>query len=197
MTEQPEQPAPSRFNPRFLILLALPILGVIGAFITLLTNNPSGSTVPPPLPTQLASRLIDRTAPNFELAALDNSGSVRLSSLRGRVVFVNFWATWCEPCRRELPAFQTFTQQQADDGPVILAVNTGETPEQIYPFLEENGVSGVNVLLDSDLTVQDLYMVNLFPSTFVIDASGVVRDLHLGELKLDELNAYVEQYGGS
>jgi peroxiredoxin len=197
MTEQTEQPAASRFNPRLLILLMLPIMGVIGAFITLLANNPSASTVPPPLPTQLASRLIDRTAPNFELAALDNSGSVRLSSLRGRVVFVNFWATWCEPCRRELPAFQTFTQQQADNGPVILAVNTGETAEQIQPFLDENGVSGVTVLLDSDLAVQDLYTVNLFPSTFVIDASGVVRELHLGELKLDELNAYVEQYSAS
>lgn len=192
MTEQ--SPSPQRLNPRWLILLLLPVLGMVGAGIMLLTSNSANSNIPAPMPTQPASRFINRSAPNFELPTLDGADTVRLSSLRGRVVFVNFWATWCEPCRRELPAFQTFTQQGNEDA-VILAVNTGETPEQINPFLEENGVSGVSVLLDSDFAIQDLYGVNLFPSTFVIDGSGVVRDLHMGEMKLDELNAYVEQYG--
>ncbi len=192
MTEQ--SPSPQRLDPRWLILLLLPVLGLIGAAVTLLASNPAGSNIPAPMPTQPSSRFINRSAPNFELITLDGADTVRLSSLRGRVVFVNFWATWCEPCRRELPAFQTF-EQQGNENAVILAVNTGETPEQINPFLAENGVSGVPVLLDNDLAIQELYGVNLFPSTFVIDASGVVRDLHLGEMKLDELNAYVEQYG--
>ncbi len=194
MSEQ----SPSRLSPTLIILLVLPLLGIVGALLTIFA---SGGLAPPdptpqPLPTLPVSLLINRSAPNFELAALEGD-SLRLSSLRGRVVFLNFWATWCEPCRRELPTFQTFMQSQGEDGAVILAINNGETPEQITEFLAENNVGGIPVLLDSDFALQDRYEVSFFPTTFVIDAGGVVRDVRLGEITLEDLNTYTEQYGAS
>lgn len=184
------------FHPALLILLVIPLLGVFGALITVARSGGLGSQLatPLPVPTQPTSILIGRTAPNFELETLEGE-TLRLSSLRGRLVFLNFWATWCEPCRRELPALQTFTEQQAGDGPLVLAINNGETAEQINPFLAENGVSGLTVLLDSGFAVEHQYEVDFFPSTFVVDAGGIVREMHLGELTLDDLNAFVAQYG--
>lgn len=178
------------------LLLLIPLLGIVGALLTISGSGGLNPALPTPLPaaTLPTSQLIGRTAPNFELETLDGE-TVRLSSLRGRVVFLNFWATWCEPCRRELPAFERFMADQPADGPLILALNNGETPEQIRPFLAENGGSALTVLLDSGYAVEQLYDVNFFPSTFVVDAGGVVRDMHLGEMTLDDLNAYVAQFG--
>lgn len=187
---------------RWLVLAIVPLLGILGAILTILASggfNPA-PPVPPPV-TPMEARLVGRAAPNFELPTLESAQAgtdetVRLSSLRGRIVFVNFWATWCEPCKRELPAFEQFmAQQDGDSGAIILAVNIGEEADAIQPFLDENGVSGISILLDRDYRVQTAYGVDLFPSTFVIDKAGIVRDMHLGEMTLDDLNGYVEQYG--
>ena len=187
----------SRIQTLFLLSL-IPLLGMIVALFMLISSGGANSSIPPtPLPvTQAVSRLAGRAAPNFELTTLHGS-SIRLSSMRGRVVFVNFWATWCEPCKREMPAFQSFMQAQADDGPVILAVNIGDKPEDIQKFLKDNNVSSVPVLLDSEYTVQTAYGADLFPTTFVIDPAGVVRDMHLGEMTIGDLNRYVTEITSS
>jgi thiol-disulfide isomerase/thioredoxin len=112
------------------------------------------------------------------------------------MVFVNFWATWCEPCRRELPALQAFSQrEQTSNAPLILAVNIGETPEQIAPFFDELGISDLTVLLDTNWGVSDLYQTEVYPSTFVINPAGTVVDFHLGEITLDDLEDYVAEHG--
>jgi thiol-disulfide isomerase/thioredoxin len=96
-----------------MLLSLLPLLGISAALLMLISSGGANSSiVSTPLPvTQAASRLAGRAAPNFELASL-NGDPIRLSSMRGRVVFLNFWATWCEPCKREMPAFQRFMQEQ-------------------------------------------------------------------------------------
>ena len=146
-----------------------------------------------PTPT-IVSKLVGQMAPNFELASL-NGGTMRLSSLRGQVVFINLWATWCEPCKREFPAFQEFEAQ--DTHAVILAVNQGETAEQVQMFLDEVGISNVPVLLDSEFSVGDAYETDYFPSTFVIDPAGRVAAFHVGEITLDDLNEYAAEYGSA
>jgi thiol-disulfide isomerase/thioredoxin len=149
-----------------------------------------------PIPITTDHALEGEPAPNFELARLDGEGTIRLSSLRGRMVFVNFWATWCEPCRRELPALQAFSQsEQGSNAPLILAVNIGESPEQITPYFDELGINDLTVLLDSNWSVSDLYQTEVYPSTFVIDPAGTVVDFHLGEITLDDLEGYVAAYG--
>jgi thiol-disulfide isomerase/thioredoxin len=161
------------------------------------SGGANSSIVSTPLPvTQAASRLAGRAAPNFELASL-NGDPIRLSSMRGRVVFLNFWATWCEPCKREMPAFQRFMQEQGKDGAVILAINIGDKPEDILEFLDDNNVSSIPILLDNDYVVQTAYSASLFPTTFVIDPAGIVQDMHLGEMTFDDLTGYVDQIRSS
>lgn len=195
MTTDTNQPEESRGKPSpiLIVFLLFPILGIIAAVVLALSETQSANTPATPLPVTLAdTALIDQPAPNFQLASLDG-GEVRLSSYRGRVVFLNFWATWCEPCKRELPAFQQFTADHAEDGKaVILAVNVNETPEQINTYFTEQSISGLNVLLDQTLDVYNAYSINVMPTTFVIDPAGVVRYKHLGEMKIDDLQAYVD-----
>ena len=115
---------------------------------------------------------MNETAPNFELGQLASDSTVRLSGLRGQWVFINFWATWCEPCRREFPAFQEYATQPDTQGK-ILAVNVGDIPEKIVDFLDEVGAQDVTVLLDPDFSVSDAYAAVLFPSTFIVDPAWV------------------------
>ncbi|MBZ0283635.1 MAG: redoxin domain-containing protein [Anaerolineae bacterium] len=194
MTEltSPKEPR-GKPSPILLVFMIFPVLGILAAVALALSESQSANAPATPLAVTLAdTSLIDQPAPNFQLASLDGS-DVRLSSYRGRVVFLNFWATWCEPCQRELPAFQQFTEQHSADGKaVILAVNVNETPEQINTYFDERGVSGLNVLLDQTLDVYNAYAINVMPTTFILDAAGVVRYKHLGEMTLDDLQAYVD-----
>lgn len=191
------------FNP---VLFLIPLLGIVGALITIAVSGGFNSAPPTPLPVTLAaSRLVGRSAPNFELPTLESLlespenaiETIRLSSLRGRLVFINFWATWCEPCVRELPAFERFTVAQGENGAVILAVNVGEGVKDIDTFLAKMNVDDLPVLVDTTYRVQTAYGAKFFPSTFVIDEAGVVRELHTGEMTIEDLNDYVEQFGSA
>ncbi|MAS36892.1 MAG: alkyl hydroperoxide reductase [Anaerolineaceae bacterium] len=182
-----------KFHPIWLVVFIIPLLSVAAALLVFVLTEDRAPVNPVrigPTPT-IDHPLVGEMAPNFELAALDG-GTVRLSSLRGRVVFVNFWATWCEPCRREFPAFEAFNNQQ--DEAVILAVNEGEPPEQIQSFLDEIDVGSVQVLLDNDFGVGDTYKSEYFPATFVINPAGIVSAFHLGEVTLDDLARYVADF---
>lgn len=189
------QPARRRLNPALLALLLVPLLGAVGALAAVYASGGLNPAPPTPAPvTAQVSPLVGRPAPNFDLETL-YGGSVRLSSLRGRPVFLNFWATWCEPCTRELPAFMAFMAEQPEGGPIILAVNAGEPAARIEAFLTEQGVGGIPILLDPDFRTNTAYRADRIPMTYVIDAAGVVRDRHVGELTLNDLRAYVERYG--
>ena len=199
MTSQPEtdpQPQSKRFSPIVLIFLALPILGVIIALVMLSgernLNQAEGIAVEQDFTTT------GWQAADFALPALDTEGgdtTIQLSDLRGRVVFVNFWATDCVPCVRELPAFEAFMQEQDENGAVILAVNGAESAETINTFLDSIDVnrSAFPIALDRDLSVRQEYGVIALPTTFVIDAEGVVRSRKLGEITLQNLRDYVSQ----
>jgi thiol-disulfide isomerase/thioredoxin len=187
-----------------LLLLILPLLGLLVAAGMLLSNAANAvqnQTPPTPGPVTLpalpdANAMANAASIPFELATL-NGGQVSLSDYEGRIVFLNFWATWCEPCQRELPAFEEFTRANTgNNSPIILAVNLQETVPEIRSYLQAAGVDGFHVLLDSDGTVADSYGVFQLPVTFVIDQQGVVRYPKYGEMKLEELNSYVDALSG-
>src|SRR5258706_1951770 len=128
--DNPEQPAPvsNKINPVLLIFLIFPIIGIVAAVITSLNANKAVVTPQPPAAYFTPTTLIGSTAPDFSL--VDPAGNpVKLSSLRGRWVFLNFWATWCAPCREEMPAFQKLLNGGDGDHKdkiMVLALGRGE-----------------------------------------------------------------------
>lgn len=117
-------------------------------------------------------------APNFTLKSFEGR-DVTLSALRGKVVLLNFWATWCEPCKKEMPAIQTAYEQYKSHGLVVLAVNFGERSDNLAALVH-HGQMTFPILLDPDLKVAEAYAVRSLPVTFFIDAKGMIRERIFG-----------------
>ena len=131
-------------------------------------------------------------APDFELQTV-NGETMQLSDLRGEKVLLNFWATWCPPCRAEMPDMQNY-HEGYDDG-VILAVNLLETEqnmEQVEDFLEEFGIS-FPILLDETTEVTTSYNAFALPTSYFINKDGTIDSMAIGAINYDML---VEQFDG-
>lgn len=118
--------------------------------------------------------------PKLALADLAG-GRVDLGDLRGRVVVVNFWATWCGPCKDELPSLQRLRERFAGKSVEVITVNYGEFPSRVRPFLEKEKVA-LRVLLDTQKDAARDWGVGGLPMTFIIDAQGRARYSAFGEL---------------
>jgi peroxiredoxin len=126
-------------------------------------------------------------APDFELANLKGE-KVRLSDYRGMPVILNFWATWCGPCRAEFPEFQAAAVDNADRLVIIGVNNTyADNPEAVPEFVREMGVT-FPILLDNEQQVVNAYNVLGLPTTVFIDSKGVVNEVFTGPLN----KAYIE-----
>src|SRR5664279_2911231 len=191
---QQEQSVRHHPSPALVVFLIFPLLGLIAAGIVMLGNTSAstGGIPPTPVPVTLPPPKAVANAPmiDFTLTSLDGK-TVHLSDYAGRIVFLNFWATWCTPCQKELPAFQQFQAQQSADGPAIIAVDVLESSDQVQAFLDKFSISGLNILLDSDEKVGDSYGIFNLPVTFVIDQKGIVRYPKYGAMTVDDLNSYV------
>jgi peroxiredoxin len=122
---------------------------------------------------------VDYPAPDFTLPTVDGS-TVTLSALRGTPVVLNFWATWCDPCRREMPALQA-TAANYDGQVVVLGIDQGEEPAVVQRFVDEYGLT-YPILLDEEFAISERYAIGGMPTTFFIDAEGVIRHLWVGEM---------------
>jgi thiol-disulfide isomerase/thioredoxin len=122
-------------------------------------------------------------APAFELQTPDGS-KFRLEDLRGEVVVVNFWATWCPPCRAEMPALQRAAQQLEGEGVHFLAINVDEDAATVAEFGRSTGLS-LPLLLDVDGRVTQSWPLRGLPTTFVVDSQGHLRLRALGEREWD------------
>ncbi|MBI4303934.1 MAG: TlpA family protein disulfide reductase [Chloroflexi bacterium] len=117
-------------------------------------------------------------APDFQLKSLDGS-SVSLSGLQGSPVLINFWATWCPPCREEMPYLQKIHDKYSSKGLKMLAIDIGESPDKVKDFLASNNLS-LPVLLDSRGSVSGRYSVGAIPTTFLIDKNGIIQEKVIG-----------------
>ena len=109
---------------------------------------------------------------DFELEDLNGAKS-KLSDLKGRVVLLNFWATWCPPCREEMPSMQKLHEALSDDGLVVLAVNLREDKKTVQRFMKDNDLS-FPVWLDATGYVGSVYGARSIPTTYIIDRKGFV-----------------------
>jgi peroxiredoxin len=117
-------------------------------------------------------------APDFTLRTLDGS-NLRLHEQRGRVVLINFWATWCGPCRQEMPLLNQLFQKYRGSGFTLLGINVDEDGRKAQAVAKQLGLA-FPVLLDADKAVSQRYELASMPSTLLIDRDGRVRYLHKG-----------------
>ena len=119
--------------------------------------------------------------PALELAAL-NGKRLNLEDYRGRVVLVNFWATWCAPCLEEMPSIEKLRRSFDARRFSVVAVNVGEGPAKAAAFVEKMQLGGFSVLLDRDIKTSRAWGARVLPATFVVDADGKVRYSYYGAL---------------
>lgn len=185
--------------PRLTPNLFIPVIGagvlLVAGVVILATGG--GSRSPDHSVSTALGVLDDRKlaegepAPDFALVSVRSSDEViRLSSFRGKVVVVNFYASWCGPCRRELPDFESLANEFAAEV-AFIAVNVQESRSSALRILEETGAT-FPAVLDSQGEVARRYGLRGMPSTYVLDATGVVRQMGPGAIDRETLKAEIQ-----
>jgi thiol-disulfide isomerase/thioredoxin len=163
-----------RRNSRPLIFMGLGVLALIAALVWAAIKSGAASG---PL--------------DFSVAGLDG-GSVRLTDYRGEVVAVNFWASWCAPCREEMPALAAYAREHQGDGFVLLSINVGEDYHTARDFIKQYG-DAFPVGLDEDSDLADRMGVSGLPVTLILDANGYIVYRHVGAIPLSVLDQKVNE----
>lgn len=141
------------------------------------------------LPASVYGVGVQDSAPDFTLKSLEGS-NLRLEEYRGQVVLLNFWASWCGPCRQEMPLLDRLHHRYEDTGFAVLGVNVEGEVAPAQEIVDKTNVT-FPILIDDGQKVSELYNLQAMPSTVVIDRDGVVRYIHLGYKPGDEAK-YVE-----
>jgi cytochrome c biogenesis protein CcmG/thiol:disulfide interchange protein DsbE len=129
-------------------------------------------------------------APALDLPALSDAGRVRLADYRGKVVVVNFWASWCDPCEDEAPLLATLSAEQQKDGVVFVGVDSNDVVGDARKFTQRFGL-GYAQAHDADGGVKDRFGVTGFPETFVLDKTGRAVQWFPGPIDADGLRAAI------
>ncbi len=165
----------NRLTIRSWSLSSILVLIVCAAWIWV-SAAPQGSTTRGEIPAPQEGFL----APDFSLESFGGE-SFRLSDLRGKPVLINFWASWCPPCRSEMPAIQKVYDEFRDQGFVVLAVNSTHQDNlgDMITFTQIRKIT-FPILLDKDGSVGNLYEVRSLPTTFFVDAQGIIQAVVVG-----------------
>ena len=156
------------------------ILPVILTLVLLLASCSAG---PEPLDGKspavpVKGTQINNLAPDFQLQSLDGQ-TISLSDLRGKPVLINFWASWCPPCREEMPYLQEIYEEWTDKGLVVLAINIGESSSTAEEFIQSYNLS-FTVLLDTEQDIAQRYNITGIPTTLFVDKDGIIQDKVIG-----------------
>ena len=170
-----------------LILVGLGLMMLIGAAVILrgFQMDPQEQIDPMILPPIE----VDQPAPELTLFDLDGN-EVSLSDFEGQVVLLNNWATWCPPCRQEMPEFNAYYKKYRDQGFLVVAVEAGQPEDQVREFVEEQGLEFI-VLLDPEHQSLITFQNSTLPNTFVIDRRGHLRLAWLGAINEPTLEKYL------
>lgn len=148
------------------------VVVLVAGPVWIASSRPDDTVDIPPAPRAGAP------APVFDAATLDGA-TVALADLRGQVVVLNLWASWCAPCRAEMPALERVWQRYADDGVVVLAVNQGEDAATVRDFVQEHDLT-FPVALDQREQIGRQYELVAYPTTLFIDREGIVHEVVRG-----------------
>ncbi len=179
----------ARYTPALIALLIIAALVVIGVWQRRPGSESAG-----------AGRLVGQAAPPFTLTLLDGT-TLTLADLRGKVVVLNFWASWCAPCERELPRFQELSEAWSHTGEPVQVVGIGvkrDYGDGARALVQRLGLTfpvgrdtaGTDELIGP---IQHAYGVSTLPTTVFIRPDGTIAALHIGELSEDQIRQYVAQ----
>ncbi|MGE6612688.1 TlpA disulfide reductase family protein [Peribacillus sp. NPDC076916] len=165
------------------IIASVALLSLITvAIVQAMDNEPKGNDEK----DALGGLKIEAKAPNFSLKTLDGK-QVELSDYKGKKVMLNFWATWCPPCKKEMPDMEKYAQQAGDDV-VVLAVNI-DPENDVQAFVEDNGIT-FTIPLDSQSAknpVNERYRILSIPTTYFIDKKGIIRNKVISAMQLKDM----------
>jgi peroxiredoxin len=168
-----------------LIFLGLGLLLIAAAAYYLLQNNAGASSDLSAIPVKM-----DYPAPDLSLTDLDGR-PVSLADYRGKVVLVNLWATWCPPCKEEMPALETFYRKHAGDGFAIVAVNDGDPTSDVVQFVKDYKLTFPVWLDPTYIATEKAFKTMNLPSSFVIGRDGKIVLSWVGGINLRTLEKYV------
>lgn len=159
--------------------VALVIVPTVALVIAGCSPGPAPqASAPSSIPASNEGIQVGNLAPDFQLPNLDDE-ALSLNELRGKPVVLNFWATWCGPCRTEMPYLQEIYEKYSDEGLMLLAIDIDESPSQVEKFLLSNNLS-LPVLLDIGGAVTKKYRIQVIPTTYFIDGDGIIQSKRIG-----------------
>ena len=162
-----------------LVSVLIGVLLIAGGVIGLLLAVSQSAQLPG---TPVAAPLPDVTVTTL------GGEAVNLADLRGRPLLINFWATWCPPCREEMPALERIERKWAERGAAVVVINFEEDEETIRRYLAENGLS-LPVFQDSSGEVAQILDITYLPTTLFVDSTGVIRSRNEGALSQGQMEA--------
>lgn len=167
-----------------LLLLGLGVILVAGSIYLILRDISTQ--------TNFSAVPINVTFPAPELTLMDTQGNSRsLLDYRGQVVLVNLWATWCQPCKQEMPALQSFYDRHRDQGFVVIAINDGDPTADVLQFVEDYKLTFPVWLDPTYIATEQAFKTLGLPSSFVIDRGGTIRLQWVGGISRRMLDQHV------
>lgn len=163
------------------------LIGPLSAIVAVLALSLSA-------PFALAGQVeMGRPAPKFTLESLKGPG-LSLESFKGKVVLLNFWATWCVPCRKEMPDLEKAYKENKKEGFVVIGVNVLQTADKIRGYIREEKIT-FPIALDPDGKIMKLYKVGALPYSVLIDRKGNLKYKHVGMIDKKILNEWIAVTG--
>ena len=175
----------SGVTPARVIVGLVAVLAIVGAIYLLDPSQQNATSIDVAASTAPAPR-VGQPAPDFELPNLDGK-VVKLSDFKGQPVWINFWASWCPPCRAETPDVEAAYKAKHPQGLTLLAISIGEDAASVRGYVQSAGMTST-VLVDSSEVVASRYRVNGIPTHLFVDKDGIVRDLVSGGLSRSSID---------